>query len=87
MKEWREIEYPEGYEVRRVKRNGEIKWRGRRRFIGEALKGVLVGIKKLEDGHNQVYFDSILLGELYDIDYRGLRPVVGVHDDDNNKKV
>jgi transposase InsO family protein len=82
----REIKYPEGYEVRRVRRNGEIKWRGRRRFIGEALKGVLVGIKKLEDGHNQVYFDSILLGDLYDIDYRGLRPVVGVHDD-NNKKV
>jgi transposase InsO family protein len=82
----KQVEYPEGYEVRRVRRNGEIKWRGRRRFIGEALKGVLVGIKKLEDGHNQVYFDSILLGDLYDIDYRGLRPVVGVHDD-NNKKV
>jgi transposase InsO family protein len=75
----KQVEYPEGYEVRRVRRNGEIKWRGRRRFIGEALKGVLVGIKKLEDGHNQVYFDSILLGDLYDIDYRGLRPVVGVY--------
>jgi transposase InsO family protein len=81
----RESKYSEGYEVRRVKRNGEIKWKGRRRFIGDALKGVLVGIKKVEDGHNQVYFDSILLGDLYDIDYRGIRPVVGVHD--NNKKV
>jgi transposase InsO family protein len=74
------INYPEGYEVRRVRTNGEIKWRGRRRFIGDALKGVVVGIKKVEDGRHQVYFDSILLGELYDIDYKGLRPMVGVHE-------
>ncbi len=80
----KQINYPDGYELRRVRTNGEIKWRGRRRFIGDALKGVLVGIKKVEDGHHQVYFDSILLGDLYDIDYKGLRPMVGVHD--NNGK-
>src|SRR3970040_1611201 len=71
----KQINYPDGYELRRVRTNGEIKWRGRRRFIGDALKGVLVGIKKVEDGHHQVYFDSILLGDLYDIDYKGLRPM------------
>jgi len=81
----KQINYPEGYEVRRVRTNGEIKWRGRRRFIGDALKGALVGIKKVEDGHNQVYFDSILLGDLYDIDYRGVRPMVGVHNNIGEK--
>ena len=49
------------------------------RFVGAALKGVKVGIKQVEEGHNQVYFDYILLGDLYDIDYTGLRPKVGVH--------
>ena len=79
------IKCPEGYEVRRVRTNGEIKWRGRSRFIGEALKGVLVGLKPVEEGHNQVYFDSILLGDLYDIDYKGIRPAVGVHANDVKK--
>ena len=81
----KQINYPDGYEVRRVRTNGEIKWRGRRRFIGDALTGVLVGIKQVEDGHNQVYFDSILLGDLYDIDYKGLRPMVGVHENNARK--
>ena len=44
------------------------------RFVGAVLKGVMVGIKQVEEGHNQVYFDYILLGDLYDIDYIGLRP-------------
>ncbi|MGH9857415.1 MAG: IS481 family transposase [Acidobacteriota bacterium] len=72
----REISYPRGYKVRRVRTNGCIKWRGERRFIGEALSGMLVGIKEVDGGRNQVYFDSIVLGELYDVDYKkGLRPV------------
>ena len=81
----KQTNYPDGYEVRRVRTNGEIKWRGRRRFIGDALKGVLIGIKKVEDGHNQVYLDSILLGDLYDIDYKGLRQMVGVHESNARK--
>jgi len=80
----KQIKYPEGYGVRRVKTNGEIKWKGKRRFIGEALKGVQVGIKQIEEGHNQVYFDYILLGDLYEVDFCGLRPLVGVHH--NNAK-
>ena len=75
----KEVSYPEEYKVRRVRSNGQIKWRVQTRFIGEALRGVLVGIKQVEEGHNQVYFDSILLGDLYDVDYKkGLRPTVSV---------
>ncbi len=80
-----QIKYPEGYKVRRVRRNGEIRWKGKMRFAGAALKGVMVGIKQVEEGHNQVYFDYILLGDLYDIDYTGLRPKVGVHQEDEKK--
>ena len=80
----KQIKYPEGYKVRRVRRSGEIRWKGKMRFVGAALKGEWVGIKQFEEGHNQVYFDYIFLGDLYDIDYKGLRPMVGVHE--NNVK-
>ena len=74
------------YEVRRVKTNGEIKWRGKRRYIGEAFKGVRLGIKPIEEGPNQVYFGSILLGDLYEIDYKGLRPVIRDQKNDDKKR-
>jgi transposase InsO family protein len=80
----KQIKYPEGYKVRRVRRSGEIRWKGKMRFVGAVLKGEWVGIKQFEEGHNQVYFDCIFLGDLYDIDYKGLRPMVGVHE--NNVK-
>ena len=80
----KQINYPEGYVVRRVRTSGEIRWKAKKRFIGKALKGEKVGIKRIEDGHNQVYFDYILLGDLYDIDYTGLRTLVGVYENDMN---
>ncbi len=70
--------YPAGHEVRRVYKNGEIKWCGRRRFIAHALKGLLVGVKRIDEGRSQVWFGSILLGDLYDGDPGGLRPTVYV---------
>lgn len=73
-----EPSYPPGYQVRRVRTNGEIKWCGRKRFIGEALKGVPVGVKRIDESRSQVYFGSILLGDLHDADSRGLRPSVYV---------
>lgn len=82
----RHIEYPEGYKVRRVRGSGEIRWKGKLRFIGTALIGTKVGIKHMEEGHNQVYFDTILLGDLYDSDYTGLRTVTGVHNESKNKE-
>ena len=73
-----EPSYPPGYQLRRVRTSGEIKWCGRKRFIGEALKGAPVGIKRIDENHSQVYFGSILLGDLHDADTRGLRPSVYV---------
>ena len=56
------------------------------RFVGAALKGLKVGIKQVEEGHNQVYFDTILPGDLYDIDYTGLQTMIGVHQVDEKKR-
>jgi len=48
-------------EVRRVRSNGEIMWRGSLRFISEALIGEAVGIREREDGHWTVRFADIPL--------------------------
>lgn len=80
------IDYPNEYEVRRVRSNGEIKWKGRTRFIGQALRGKLVGIKRVErDYCSEVYFDTILLGELHDMDKTGIRKMVGVYSNNNEQ--
>lgn len=56
--------YPAGWERRRVKRNGEIRWRGAHRYVGEAFEGEDVGLKPLRGGKWGVYFGPILVGEL-----------------------
>jgi len=73
--------YPEGYQVRRVRSNGEIKWCGRKRFVGTVFKGVPVGVKRVDLGRSQVYFGSILLGDLHDVDSGGVRPTVSLPQD------
>lgn len=70
--------YPEGYQVRRVRSNGEIKWCGRKRFVGTVFKGVPVGVKRVDLGRSQVYFGSILLGDLHDVHSGGVRPTVSL---------
>jgi putative transposase len=70
------VSYPAHYRVRRVRSNGQIKWRGQKRFIGVALVGQMVGLKEVEPGRHEVYFMERLLGALHDAeaDFGGLRP-------------
>lgn len=60
----RDIEYPPLTEVRRVRSNGQIKWRGELVFVSEALVGELVGVTEDKDGW-LVSFGTIALGLLY----------------------
>jgi putative transposase len=55
--------------VRRVRSNGEIRWRGRLVFISETLRGEAVGIREAELGYD-MYFGPIALGH---IDLQGER--------------
>ena len=65
--------YPPHYHVRRVKRQGVIKWRNRRCFIGQALHGMVVGLVEVGEEAYDVYFGELHLGCL---DPSGtLRPV------------
>ena len=62
----REPEYAEADAVRRVRCNGEIRWRGRLVFIGEALVGEPVGLVEQEDGRFAVTFGPVELGWIGD---------------------
>ena len=61
-----EPEYGDGMEVRFVRHSGEIKWEGRRMYLGEVLAGENVALEPLSDEHWLVYFCKMPLGVLDD---------------------
>ena len=66
----REPEYPDEAAVRRVHRNGAIRWRGAEIYLTEALVGEPVGLIERQDGGWTVHYGPIELGV---IDHRGER--------------
>ena len=68
------IRYPHGWVVRYVRHNGQIKWQGRLRSIGEAFVGYPVALREASAGIYEVCFQRLLLGTLHDRDASGLRP-------------
>lgn len=68
------VKYSKALVVRHVRSNGEIKWRGRKRFVGEAFAGYPVGLKKVSKGECLLYFADLLIGQLLDSDPGGIRP-------------
>jgi transposase InsO family protein len=55
--------YPADALIRRVRSNGEIKWKGKLVFLSEALIGEAVGITETDIGY-KVHFGPISLGRL-----------------------
>lgn len=68
------LTYPSHWAVRRVRSNGEIKWRGRKRFVGEALVGYAVGRHLQGKGRWAVHLGDLLIGELRKGDRSQMRP-------------
>lgn len=64
-----ELEYPMGFQVRKVIKSGEIIVNGIRITIGASLRGLQVGLKPVEDDKFQVYIADFLLGTLDTISY------------------
>jgi transposase InsO family protein len=58
----REPEYGCEHDVRRVRRSGEIKWRGETIYVSEALIGEPIGLIEDEHGDHAVFYGPILLG-------------------------
>jgi putative transposase len=67
------LKYPRGWAVRRVRSNGQIKWQGRKRFVGEAFVGYPVGLKP-DRKKWAIYFGRLMIGELWERDAGGMRP-------------
>lgn len=70
------LRYPSQWPQRQVRSNGEIKWRGRKRFIGEAFVKHRVGLKPFNRDVQAVYFGPLLIGHLHDHDPGAMRPAV-----------
>jgi hypothetical protein len=68
------LKYSQQWSVRRVRSNGQIKWQGKKRFVGEALVGYPVGLKPMRGNKCAVYFGRLLVGELWEKDSSGMRP-------------
>jgi putative transposase len=68
----REPGYGADEEVRRVRSNGQIKWRGNLVYVNAALAGEPVGLSETADGAWQVRYGPLELGV---IDRRGERLV------------
>lgn len=64
----REPEYGGDVAVRRVRANGEIKWKGELVFLSEILSGEPVGLRPAEGGRYDIWYGPIRLAG---IDHRG----------------
>jgi putative transposase len=56
--------YPDDYQLRRVRSRGEIKWQGELIYISEALTSEVIGLCENDDGDAQVYFGPVPLGAI-----------------------
>lgn len=62
----RELEYPGHVQVRRVRSNGEVKWKGDRVFLSEALRGEPVGLQQQDTHLFAILFGPLQIGALDD---------------------
>jgi hypothetical protein len=55
------IEYPSSFEVRTVRSNGQIKWKGGLLFVSEVLRDEPVALVQVEDDRWHLYFSTVHL--------------------------
>jgi len=73
------LSYGPRYQVRQVRSNGEIRWRGRKRFIGEAFIHQPLALRRLKAGIYVVNFIHLVIGHLHDQDEGAMRPMLYRH--------
>jgi len=60
----REVEYPAGWEIRRVSRGGQMRWKSDYVFVAHALDGEPVGLEPIDDEQWRVWFSFYEVGIL-----------------------
>ncbi len=71
-------EYRDNVTVRRVRTNGDIKWKGNRVFISEALIGEPIGLKQISDRTWAIYYGPLEIGILDETKMRAIKTPVKV---------
>lgn len=61
-----EVEYDCGMTVRRIRHNGELRWRGHLLYLSETLQREPVGLKQVDESLWEIYYGFHLLGYLDD---------------------
>lgn len=56
--------YPEDWEKRTVRHNGEVRWQGAYIYLSETLVGQEIGLEPVGDGRWAVHFETLRLGVL-----------------------
>ena len=69
-------EYSTEFELRSVNSKGDIQWLNRRRFIGQAFQGQVLGLRACDEQTHEVYLGDILLGHLPNAHFCVFRPTV-----------
>jgi transposase InsO family protein len=64
------IKYHGNCQIRQVRHNGEIKWKGEKVYVSQSLAGEPVALKLRENNLWEIYFDTISLGILDELDMR-----------------
>jgi hypothetical protein len=59
-----EVQYPCSWHKRRVSPGGQLKWRGHKLHLSQALIGQLVGLEPIDDGLWTIHFMNLELGQL-----------------------
>lgn len=65
-KKSRTYDYPLQFEVRRVSRNGGIRWKHLWVNVSQTLMEEYIGFEEIEDGVHNVYFYDILIGRFFE---------------------
>ncbi|MGH8920903.1 MAG: integrase core domain-containing protein, partial [Actinomycetes bacterium] len=60
------LEYPAHFEVRRVSRNGGVRWHHRWVNVSHVLGGESVGFTEVDDGEWDLYFGPVKLGRFHE---------------------
>lgn len=58
----REVEYPAGWEVRRIQGAGQMRWKGDSVFVAHALENEAVGLEQIDDDRWRVWFSFYEIG-------------------------
>ena len=71
-----EPEYAADITVRQVRSNGQIKWKGDKIFLAEALVGELVGLRQISERTWAIYFGPLQIGLLDEATMKAIKTPV-----------